>query len=425
MNIPLQKVEASVPDARQLDNLADIAVRIGLGLTPGQELIMTSPLDGLPLVRRITARAYAHGASLVTTLLTDDQSILARLQHARDESLDEAAGWLYGGMADALRRGAARLTLAGDDPALFLGQDPGRVVRFNRARAGALQPVNQLLFSLATNWAVIPCATPAWARAVFPGDADAIAQRRLWDALFAATRADVPDPVAAWQAHIGALVARARDLNQRRYANLRFRGPGTDFLVGLADEHVWVGGSATTARGETCTPNIPSEEIFTAPHKDRVDGVVRCTKPLVHQGVLISDIELRFCAGEVVDVRAGSGEAVLRKLIDTVEGARRPGEIALVPCSSPIARAGLIFYNTLLDENAASHIALGQAYGKCIRNGERMSPEQLTAAGANRSSLHIDLMIGSGDVDVDGICGDGATEAVMRQGEWARGIAAS
>jgi aminopeptidase len=419
MNIPIQKLDVPAPDAAQLGKLADIAIRIGLGLTAGQELIVTSPVEGLPLVRQITERAYAQGASLVTTLFSDDQSVLARLQHASDESLDRAPGWLYGGMAEALRQGAARLTLAGDDPALFAGQDPNKVIRSNRARAEASQPVNQLLFSLATNWAVIPCATPAWARAVFPGEAEGIAQRLLWDALFAVTRADTPDPVAAWQAHISGLEARAQKLNQRRYSSLRFRGPGTDLVVGLAHEHIWVGGAASTARGQTCTPNIPSEEIFTAPHKDRVDGTVRCTKPVVYQGTLIDDIEFQFRGGEVVDVRASRGEVVLRKLIDTVAGARRLGEIALVPHSSPIARTGLLFYNTLLDENAASHMALGQVYRKCIRNGERMNAEELNAVGANQSMLHIDLMIGSADIDVDGMTGDGASEAVMRQGEWA------
>jgi aminopeptidase len=418
MNRPIRNSAQAMPDTQRLEEFASVAVRIGLGLAPQQELIITSPIEGLPLVRQITKQAYIAGASLVTTIFSDDQAALTRFQYGNESSFDLAPAWLYGGMADAFRGGAAGLALTGDDPALLAAQDPAKVARASRAHAKALAPATELFANLSTNWAIIPCATLGWARAVFPDEIDATALSRLWAAIFATTRTDGESPTGHWQAHISGLRTRAQTLSERRYSELRFRGPGTDLRVGLADDHVWAGGSATTKSGLSCTPNIPNEEVFTCPHRDRVDGFVKCTKPLAHKGMLSGDIELRFSGGKVIDVKAQTGEILLRRFLDVDEGARRLGEVALVPNSSPIARSGLLFYNTLMDENAASHIALGQAFSKCIRCGDLMSPEQLLAAGANRSLLHVDLMIGSAEVDVDGIFQDDTSEPVMRAGEF-------
>jgi aminopeptidase len=402
----------------RLDRLAEVAVRVGLGLRPGQELVLTAPLDAAPLVRRITEHAYRAGALLVTPLYGDDEAVLARFRYAPDDSFDTAPGWLFDGMAAAYRRGAARLAIVGDDPALLAEQDPDKVARANRARSQAYVPALELIAGFAINWTIVSYATPAWARAVFPGEPEEVAVARLWDAIFAASRIDGPDPVGAWEAHNRALATRTRILNERRYAALRFRGPGTDLTVGLADDHEWQGGAIKARNGVVCNANIPTEEVFTTPHKDRVHGCVRSTKPLSYQGTLIEDISVRFENGAIVDATASSGAEVLRKVIATDEGARRLGEVALVPFSSPISRSGLLFLNTLFDENAASHIALGQAYSKCIRGGGRMSEVELAARGANRSLIHIDWMIGSGDVDVDGVVTHGGSEPLMRAGEW-------
>jgi aminopeptidase len=391
---------------------------VGLGLRPGQELVLTAPLDAAPLVRRITEHAYRAGASLVTPLYGDDEAVLARFRYAPDDSFDTAPGWLFDGMAAAYRRGAARLAIVGDDPALLAEQDPDKVARANRARSQAYVPALELIVSFAVNWTIVSYATHAWARAVFPGDPGEVAVARLWDAIFAASRIDGPDPVAEWETHNRALATRTRTLNERRYAALRFRGPGTDLTVGLADDHEWQGGATTAKNGVLCNANIPTEEVFTTPHKDRVDGVVRSTKPLSYQGTLIEDISVRFEKGAIVDATASSGAEVLRKVIATDEGARRLGEVALVPFSSPISKSGLLFLNTLFDENAASHIALGQAYSKCIRGGGDMTEAELAARGANRSLIHIDWMIGSAKIDVDGVAADGGAEALMRAGEW-------
>ena len=211
---------------------------------------------------------------------------------------------------------------------------------------------------------------------------------------------------------------RAAFLNEKRYSALYYRGPGTDFKLGLADDHQWMGGGTTAGNGQYCIPNIPTEEVFTTPHKDRADGTVTATKPLSFAGTMIEGIQVRFEKGRIVEMKATRGQEVLQKLIDTDDGARRLGEVALVPHSSPIASSGMLFFNTLFDENAASHIALGQAYTSCLRDGEKLTPEELAAKGANTSFIHVDWMIGSNKLDIDGITASGTAEPLMRQGEW-------
>ncbi len=404
--------------SENLDLLAQVAVKVGLGLQAGQQLVMTASLDSLELARRITEHAYRAGASLVTTLYTDDQATLARYHFAPDESFDHAAKWLYDGMGEAFKSGAARLAISGTDPALLANEDPDKVGRANRAVSKAYRPALELITRHAINWTIVASATPAWAAAMFPGEAPETALAKLWQAIFSTTRVDAADPVAAWKTHDAGLQKRAAMLNEKRYAWLQYKGPGTDFRLGLADDHLWLGGGTTAGNGIYCIPNMPTEEVFSTPHKDRAEGVVTATKPLSHQGTMIEGIQVRFEAGRIVEARATRGQEVLQKLIDTDEGARRLGEVALVPHSSPIAASGLTFFNTLFDENAASHIALGQAYSSCVREGDNMTPEELAAHGANESLIHVDWMIGSAELDIDGITATGTAEPLMRKGEW-------
>ena len=404
---------------QKLDLLAEVAVKVGLGLQSGQELLMTASLDALPLARRITEQAYRAGASLVTTLYSDDAVTLMRYQFAPDSSFDHAAKWLYDGMGAAFKSGAARLAIAGGNPSLLSNQDPAKVGRANRAVSEAYRPALELITRHAINWTIVASATPAWAAATFPDDAPEVALAKLWDAIFQTTRINSDDPVAAWKTHDAGLHRRAAVLNEKRYAALQYRGPGTDFRLGLADDHLWLGGGTTAGNGLYCIPNMPTEEVFTTPHKDRADGIVTASKPLSHQGTMIKGIQVRFEHGRVVEARATRGQEVLKKLIDTDDGARRLGEVALVPHSSPIAQSGLVFFHTLFDENAASHIALGQSYSSCLRNGDKLTPEELAAKGANSSLIHVDWMIGSAQLDIDGITASGSSEPLMRKGEWA------
>jgi aminopeptidase len=403
---------------QSLDRLAEVAVRVGLGLAPGQELVMTATLDAVPLARRITEHAYKAGATLVTTLFSDEQSALLRFHYAKDASFDAAPSWLYEGIAQAFRKGAARLAITGNDPSLLSKEDPEKVSRVNRASSKAYRPALELITRHEINWTIVASATPAWAAAVFPDLPQDEAQARLWEAIFAASRADQADPVAAWKKHDANLHARADLVNEKRYSALHFRGPGTDLRVGLADDHLWLGGGTTARNGRYCVPNMPTEEVFTTPHKGRVEGHVTSTKPLSHQGTMIEGISVRFQGGKIVEAHAARGEAVLKRMIETDEGARRLGEVSLVPHSSPIAASGLLFMNTLFDENAACHIALGQAYSTCFKNGESLTEEQRAERGANSSLIHVDWMIGSSQIDVDGVSATGAAEPLMRGGEW-------
>jgi aminopeptidase len=409
---------------QKLDRLAEVAVKIGLGLRAGQELVMTAPIEALPLVRRITQHAYKAGAILVTTFYSDDPSILSRYQYGPDASFDYAPVWLQDAIATAFKSGAARLAIAGANPKLLSEQDPANVSRANIAMSKASKPAMELITRHEINWTIVACATPAWAKLVFPGDPEDVAVEKLWDAIFVASRIAVDDPVAEWRQHGARLKQRVDMLNAKRFSALHFKSADgtTDLRVGLADDHLWAGGGTTAGNGIYCQPNIPTEECFTTPHKDRVEGIVRASKPLSHQGTLIENISVRFEDGKIVEATATAGEEALNRLISADDGARRLGEVALVPHSSPIAQSGILFWSTLFDENAASHIALGQAYSTCLIDGEKMTPEELEACGANSSLIHVDWMIGSSSMDVDGISVDSdgaeAREPLIRKGEW-------
>jgi aminopeptidase len=411
---------ASLPFEEKLDRFARVAVHVGLNLQPGQELVISATTEMLPLGRRITEHAYKAGALLVTTLYADDETALARYKFASDASFDHAPIWLADGIAAAFRSGAARLALTGANPALLAGQDPVKVSRANIAASKANKPAMELITRHAINWSILAAATPAWAKLVFPDEPAETGVPKLWDAIFTASRATSDDPVAAWKRHSQDLHDRVAFLNEKRFHALRFHSAdgATDLTVGLADGHLWAGGGGMSGNGVFCNPNIPTEECFTTPHKDRVDGFVLASKPLSHQGTLIEDIRCRFEAGRIVEATATAGEDVLNRLISTDDGARRLGEVALVPASSPIAASGILYWNTLFDENAASHIALGQAYETCLIDGESLDKDALAAKGANTSLIHVDWMIGSAQMNVDGVAADGTSEPLMQAGEW-------
>jgi aminopeptidase len=418
MTVHERSISASI-DPVKLDRLAEVAVKVGLNLKPGQDLLLTAPSVALPLVRSIAEHAYRAGAGLVTPILSDEAVTLSRYQFAPDDSFDRAAGWLYDGMSKAFDANTARLAIVGENPMLLSGEDPAKVARASKANSVNYQPALERIAGFDINWNIIAYPSPSWAKQVFPGDEEDVAVAKLADAIFAASRVDNDDAVAAWAKHNATLRSRTEWLNAQRFSALHYSGPGTDLTIGLADGHEWVGGASTAKNGIICNPNIPTEEVFTTPHARRVNGHVVSTKPLSYQGSLIDGIEVRFEEGRIVEARAARGEQVLTKVLDTDEGARRLGEVALVPHSSPISSSGLLFLNTLFDENAACHIALGQCYSKCFVDGDRLTPEQIAAQGGNKSFIHIDWMIGSDKIDIDGVDADGSRVPVFRKGEWA------
>ncbi len=406
-------------DPAKLDKLAEVAVKVGLQLQAGQDLFLTAPVVALPLVRRIAEHAYRAGAGLVTPLLSDEEVTLARFRYAQDASFDRAPAWLYEGVGKAFSANTARLAIVGDNPMLLSGEDSAKVARANKANSVAYQPALEKIAGFDINWNIVAYPGASWARQVFSGEEDDVAVAKLADAIFAASRVDGDDPVAAWAQHNAALKRRSEWLNDQRFHALHYSGPGTDLTIGLADGHEWHGGASTAKNGIVCNPNIPTEEVFTTPHARRVSGTVASTKPLSYQGTLIDQISVRFEGGRIVEAHAARGEEVLGKVLDTDDGARRLGEVALVPHSSPISASGILFYNTLFDENASCHIALGQCYSKCFLDGANLTPEQIAAQGGNKSLIHIDWMIGSDHIDIDGLSEDGSRTPVFRKGEWA------
>ena len=402
-----------------LDKLAELSIKTGVALAAGQDLLITAPYEAAPLVRRLAYHAYKAGAGVVTPLFSDPAVTLMRYQNARPESFDHATQWLFDGMAAAFDANTARLAVVGEDPMLLSEQNPESVGRANQALSKASSAVRERITRFDVNWNIIAWPGTEWAKQVFPELSDQDAQVALADAIFKASRADQEDPIGAWAVHNKNLRMRTDWLNERNFAALRFYGGGTDLTVGLAKDHEWMGGASVARNGITCNPNIPSEEVFTTPHAQKVEGTVRSTKPLSHQGTLIEDISVTFKEGRIIEASASRGQDVFLKLLDTDDGARRLGEVALVPHSSPISQSGLLFYNTLFDENAACHIALGQCYSKCFKNGAALSAEDVTERGGNSSMIHVDWMIGSDEIDIDGIAQDGTVTAVFRNGEWA------
>jgi aminopeptidase len=411
--------DTSLISSAHIDRLAELAVKTGLALIPGQDLMITAPIEALPLVRRITDYAYKSGAGVVTPIFSDPEIVLSRYRNAFDTSFDQAANWLYDGMGAAFDNNTARLAIVGDDPMLLANEDPQKVGRVNKANSQALTPARERITRFDINWNIVAWPGLAWAKRMFPDLPVNEAQGKLAEAIFSASRVNVSNPIEAWNKHNKNLRERSDWLNQQNFAALHFSGPGTDLKVGLADGHEWMGGASLARNGITCNPNIPSEEVFTTPHCMKVQGKVSSTKPLSHQGTLIDNICVKFEAGSITEAHASKGEEVLLKVLDSDEGARRLGEVALVPHSSPISQSGLLFYNTLFDENAASHIALGQCYSKCFKGGENLSKDEIIKRGGNSSMIHIDWMIGSDEISVDGVKADGTAVPVFRNGEWA------
>ncbi len=407
--------------SQDLDTYAELAVKVGVNLREGQRLLIRGSLDTAPLVRLIAAHAYRHGARLVETIWTDPQLLLARFTHAPRDSFGEHSTWWVNAGIEYAERGDAVLTVHGADPDLLKGQDPQLIATFQRAEAMAARPYYDYIIGDAINWSIVAYPVAPWAAKVF-ADAPADEQvDRLWQAVFDICRVHTADPVAAWTRHDALLNARADFLTAKGYAAIRLTGPGTDLTVGLADNHRWMGGGSTAGNDIHCVPNMPTEEVFTTPHRERVEGTVRASMPLNYGGNLIDGFSLTFRDGRVVDHSAEQGGALLKSLVEMDEGSACLGELALVPNSSPIAQTGRLFYNTLYDENAASHVALGRAYKKCIEDGADMSEQQFAEAGGNTSIAHVDFMIGSAEMDVDGIAADGTAEPLMRAGEFVAG----
>jgi aminopeptidase len=405
--------------SQSLQKYADVTVRVGLNLRAGQRLFILAGIHDYPLVRLIATSAYQAGAHYVDVVWVDEEITHTHLKHAPQDTLADIPNWSSNAALEFAEAGDALLAISSKNPDIFSDIDPERVSTFQTAELKKWEKFYDLIMRDAVNWSVVSSPTQEWASKVFPDVSGEEAIQKLWEAIFQTCRIDQPDPVAAWQEHIINLRKRSAYLNTKHYTALHYRAPGTDLRVGLPDRHCWLAAQTKAENGVEFTANMPTEEVFTMPHKDRVDGTVTTSRPFVVAGNVVEDFTLKFENGKITSFTAKKGEETLRKLIETDEGARGIGEVALVPHSSPISQRGYLFYNTLFDENAASHIAIGRAYRFTMNGGDKMTEEEFQANGGNYSLTHNDFMIGSGEMDIDGIYADGTREPVMRAGEWA------
>jgi len=408
-----------------LRKYANAIVKVGLNLRAGQRLIITLaanrgvPHQFAPLVREVAKSAYSAGAKYVEVLWGDEEMLRLRVEHAPKDSFDEYPTWQVNAIMNMIENGDAMLSISGMDPDLLGGLDPEVVGRMQQTHLQNWEKVIEKVTTNAMNWCVVAGAGDAWAKKVFPNLTPEKAQTKLWKAIFETSRIDQPDPVAAWQQHIEAMKERTKYMQARQYTALHYTAPGTDFTLGLPYGHKWISGQSLAQNGVAFTANMPTEEVFTLPDRNHADGVVTSTFPLSYGGTLIEGFQVTFENGRITKVTAKKGETVLQKLVETDEGSHRLGEVSLVPASSPIAKRGHLFYNTLFDENASCHIAIGRAYRFTLTGGEELTDEEFIQSGGNVSLNHVDFMIGSPKMDIDGITKDGAREPVMRKGEWA------
>ncbi len=404
-----------------LRQYADFAVRVGANPQPCQTLIINAPIEGAHFARLCVESAYGAGAKNVVVRWNDDQTARIRMQRTAVEVLEDVKPYEERSYLDYIEAegGACLLHIVADDPDVYAGIDPQKIARATKAKREHMKNYRQYTMNDRVQWSIVAIPSQAWADKVFPGDPDAV--EHLWQAIFDVCRVrEGGDVVAAWRQHIAKMTAWRDHMNQLQVDSLHLTSAnGTDLTIGLADTALWEGAQSHTPEGYAFLANIPTEEVFTAPHKDRVDGVVHATKPYVYNGNVIEGFWVRFQQGKVVEYHADKNEDVLAQLLDTDEGARHIGEIALVPASSPINQKNILFYETLFDENAACHIAFGDGYPGTVQNGTALTQEQLLALGVNHSLVHEDIMVGAPDMDITAATRDGKTVQIFKNGEWA------
>jgi aminopeptidase len=404
---------------KNLEKYAELAVKVGVNIQKGQTLVVTATLDAVDFVRLVVKSAYETGAKNVVVKWNDDVVSRTKYDLAPDDAFNEYPVWSAKEQEELAEQGAAFMSVVSASPDLLKGVNPDRIANFQKASGKALSKFRQAIQSDKVSWTVIAAASPAWAAKVFPDAASEDQVSLLWDAIFKATRVDVDNPVDAWKKHDETLHEKVHYLNEKRYAKLHYKAPGTDLTVELPKNHIWVGAGSVNENGVEFMANMPTEEVFTVPYRTGVNGTVASTKPLSYGGNIIDRFSLTFENGKIVGVKAEEGEEILKRLVDTDEGSHYLGEVALVPFNSPISQSNILFFNTLFDENASNHFAIGSAYAFCIEGGKKMSPEELMENGLNESITHVDFMVGSAEMDIDGITADGKVEPVFRGGNWA------
>ncbi|WP_053361577.1 aminopeptidase [Bacillus sp. FJAT-27251] len=403
----------------KLEKYADLAVKVGVNIQQSQTLILNATLDAAPFVRLVTKKAYEAGAKNVVVNWNDDVVNRTKYELAPDEVFTEYPEWRAKELTELAENGAAVMSVVSSSPDLLKGVKPERIANFQKAAGKALSTYRQYMMSDKISWCVVSAPSEGWAKMVFPGETPEVAVEKLWEAIFKAVRVDAENPVEAWKQHNANLHEKVEYLNGKRYKKLHYKAPGTDLTIELPERHLWVGAGSVNEQGKDFMANMPTEEVFTVPLKTGVNGYVSSTKPLSYGGNIIDNFKITFENGKITEVQAEVGEEILKQLVATDEGSHYLGEVALVPHQSPISQSNVLFFNTLFDENASNHLAIGSAYAFCLEGGKKMSKEELAEHGLNESLTHVDFMIGSSQMDIDGIKDDGSSEPVFKNGDWA------
>lgn len=404
---------------QKLEKYAELAVKVGVNIQKGQTLVVNTTLDAAELVRLVVKKAYETGAKNVIVNWSDDAVSRTKYDLAPDETFTEYPMWRAKETEELAEQGAAFMSIISSSPDLLKGVKPERIATFQKTAGKAMSKFRKIIQADKVSWTVIAAASPAWAAKVFPNEPAGTQVAKLWNTIFTTTRIDGNDPIEAWKQHDQNLHEKVLYLNQKRYAKLHYKAPGTDLTIELPKNHIWCGAGSINEKGLEFMANMPTEEVFTVPFKTGVNGTVSSTKPLSYSGNIIDRFSLTFENGKIVGVKAEEGEEILKHLVETDEGSHYLGEVALVPYNSPISQSNILFFNTLFDENASNHLAIGSAYAFCIEGGKQMSAAELQENGLNESITHVDFMVGSPEMDIDGITADGKAEPVFRKGTWA------
>lgn len=404
---------------QNLEKYAELAVKVGVNIQNDQTLVINTTIEAAEFVRLVVKKAYEAGANNVVVNWTDDIVTRTKYELAPAETFLEYPKYRAKETEELAEQGAAFMSVLSSSPDLLKGISSEKISNFQKASGKALNTFRKYVQSDKVSWTVLGVPSEAWAEMVFPNEPKEKRVELLWDAIFKASRVDVDNPIEAWKKHDNSLHEKVDYLNNKAYKKLHYKAPGTDLTIELPKGHIWCGAGSVNEKGFEFMANMPTEEVFTVPLKTGVNGVVSSTKPLSYGGNIIDQFSITFKDGRIVEVKAEEGEEILRQLIETDEGSHYLGEVALVPHISPISQSNILYYNTLFDENASNHLAIGSAYAFCIEGGKKMSSEELVENGLNESITHVDFMIGSDQMDINGVLKDGTEEPVFKNGDWA------
>lgn len=405
---------------KMLEKYAKLAVKKGVNLQKNQVLLVNSPIECVDFARAIAKAAYEEGAKEVVVHYADQNLQRLKLEHASIDTLKNTPNWISESYNSYVREGCCVISISASDPDAFKGISSEKIAEFQKSRKIALKDYYDYAMSNKIRWSVVSVPTESWALKVFKDSNSKEAVDKLWKVIFDVVRLNNDDPIKAWDEHNKNLDKKLEFLNKHKFKKLHYKNSqGTDLTIELPEEHIWLGGAEKCNLGIYFNANMPTEEVFTLPKKDGVNGTVTSSKPLSYGGNLINNFSLTFKDGKVIDYKAEEGYDTLKELLESDEGAKYLGEVALVPYDSPISNSNIIFYNTLFDENAACHLAFGKAYPTCIVNGDSLNSEELKAKGANDSIVHEDFMIGTKDLDITGYTSENKEIKIFSNGNWA------